>query len=82
MTISKRVLIIVGLRGSIEGGRVVWGWGEIKGGPDRPFSGERVGGCTNFSAREKENTWNWGNFVHFWGSEDTKIAQTSLLGPF
>jgi hypothetical protein len=40
-----------------------------------------VGG-THFSAREKKTTENYGRFAHFRGSEGSKIAQTSILGPF
>jgi hypothetical protein len=38
------------------------------------------GGSTYFLAREKENSINWGNFVHFRGSESLEIVQTSPLG--
>jgi hypothetical protein len=35
-------------------------------------------GSTHFSAREKKPTGNKGNCVHYRGSEDSKMAQTSL----
>jgi hypothetical protein len=39
-------------------------------------------GKTHFSAREKKNTGNKGNFLDLRGSEGSEIAQTSLLVPF
>jgi hypothetical protein len=57
------------------------GGGGYKGWGGRHFFGERVEG-THFSAREEDNTGNKGNDWHFRGLEGSKIAQTSLLGPF
>jgi hypothetical protein len=57
-------------------------WGFVKGGGGVLAFFWRKGGGTNFSANEKENTRNYGNFVHYRDLEGSKIAQTSCLGPF
>jgi hypothetical protein len=71
--------------GGIGGDEQVRGGDERVGGVGHPFLGERVGGGTTFSAREKENMFFrafLGAFGTLTASKCSKIAQTSILRTF